>query len=764
MIPMEWVLGRLGSRFFLHFKPNAQEVRLSPLGTFFDKPYHMNIAVEVGDQTRSLPFMPNWKVFPELDLDVGLCSATWVGTDRELGIRLTAKFIAPFWPQDEFISGAPVFFVDLAVKDLRKTGEKRGIAMMFELGGTYKADLEFPKKLEPKHTVFTFDDVYKLDGTRKIFPPKPAADSKGISSNSFKGQVRVVALNSHACYSSTTMKGRGFRWNLTMEPGDVSEDQVAIGGLCLDPVLEVRGKKHKFHYAFWANDAADIIKRSLESHTDVLEKTAAFESLATESSLSPAARKLMAMGLQGWLINTWNTIEAVDEGQFDPDAEESFFSVWEGNCCFHSTVDVEYNQAPFYLLCWPQLLEKHLKQWAWFEKRYDHPGVTGALESGAKRPELDTLLKADKQTQMGVISHDMGIFNAVNGMAYEHDMPVEENCNYLLMFAALVRMHDRRQWARAQMPLIARLVSYLVKADTNGKGFPNHGTANTIDDASPALQLAKQQIYLGVKTHAALLAAADVARLVGDETLAEFCLQHARRAAHVIETEGWEGDHFAVCLDKSLVGLVESFSGGKTLAGEMQGRNAYSIYTANGAVYRNVVGQRTELDIDRLREDVLNAHHRTVTEYGNRHTSDAGDQIWISQCLWRDFAAAYLGVDLIDGADRYWNACQRENSAGSGGRGGPFCDTPLGNYLHLYPRGLAAFGLLFAIPGLSIDAIERRVRFRPIRVPCRIPLLYFADWQKGVIPWMNCVQTSGKVRVRMENSHLLTGWNVALTV
>lgn len=761
MIPMEWVLGRLGSRFFLHFKPREKEVRLSPLGSFFDKPYHMNMAVEIGDQTRSLPFIPDWKGFPEVDLEVGLCSATWVGTDRELGIRLTAKFTAPFWPRDTFISGAPLFFVDLALKDLRKKGEKRAVSLLFELGAHYKADLHFPKKLESNHTVFTFDDSYKLDHSRPIFPPKPPPGGAGISSKTFKGQVRVTALNSHACFSSTSMKGRGFRWNLTMEAGDIIEDQVAMAGLCLDPVLEVRGKPHKFHYTFWASDAADILKRALERHGDMLEKTATFESLAADSSLSPSARKLMAMGLQSWLVNTWDTIETLDDGHFDKEAEESFFTVWEGNCCFHSTVDVEYNQAPFYLLCWPELLQKHLRQWALFEKRHDHPGQTGYLESGAHRPPLDELLVADKQVQMGIISHDMGIFNNVNGMAYEHDMAVEENCNYLLMLAALVRMHDRREWARPQMPLIARLVTYLVKADRGGQGIPSHGTANTIDDASPALQLARQQIYLGVKTHAALLAAGDVARLVGDENLAEFCLHHAKRAAHLIESEAWLGDHFAVCLDKTQDGLVESFSGGKKLEGPMPGREAFSIYTANGAVYRNLVGHRTELDIDRLREDCLHAHRKTLSEYGNRHSSDAGDQVWISQCLWRDFAAAYLGLDLIDGVERYWSACVRENV---NGRGGPFCDTPLGNYLHLYPRGLAAFGLLFAIPGLSIDAVERRVRFRPVRVPCRIPLIYFADWNKGIVPWMNCVQTGGKVRVRLENSHLLTGWNVALTV
>ena len=63
-----------------------------------------------------------------------------------------------------------------------------------------------------------------------------------------------------------------------------------------------------------------------------------------------------------------------------------------------------------------------------------------------------------------------------------------------------------------------------------------------------------------------------------------------------------------------------------------------------------------------------------------------------------------------------------------------FIDTAGWNELAYYPRGIAAIGLLAAIAGLEIDAVEKRMRFRPVRVPMRIPLPALADWKARRAP------------------------------
>ena len=73
---------------------------------------------------------------------------------------------------------------------------------------------------------------------------------------------------------------------------------------------------------------------------------------------------------------------------------------------YHSTLDVEYSNAFFYLSFWPDLLKTQLEEWAVFEK----------------------------ESELGkFMSHDMGSSTGSRGMAYIHDMPVEENADYLLL-------------------------------------------------------------------------------------------------------------------------------------------------------------------------------------------------------------------------------------------------------------------------------------------------------------------------------------------
>jgi len=86
-----------------------------------------------------------------------------------------------------------------------------------------------------------------------------------------------------------------------------------------------------------------------------------------------------------------------------------------------------------------------------------------------------------------------------------------------------------RQYATKYEALSKRLARFLMDADTTGDGIPNRGTANTIDDASPAVQYAKKSTYLGVKTLCALKSVERMAELYwNDMSFARVC-RRARR-------------------------------------------------------------------------------------------------------------------------------------------------------------------------------------------------------------------------------------------
>ena len=98
-----------------------------------------------------------------------------------------------------------------------------------------------------------------------------------------------------------------------------------------------------------------------------------FDTAVADNSLGSTVVHLLSQTLHSWLVNTWWADV--------PDTPNGWFSVWEGSCYFHSTVDVEFTQAPFYLALWPELLKLELEQWPAYAK-----SGSSVWENAAKHP------------------------------------------------------------------------------------------------------------------------------------------------------------------------------------------------------------------------------------------------------------------------------------------------------------------------------------------------------------------------------------------
>ncbi|MER3474016.1 MAG: hypothetical protein C4335_08275 [Armatimonadota bacterium] len=214
-------------------------------------------------------------------------------------------------------------------------------------------------------------------------------------------------------------------------------------------------------------------------------------------------------------------------------------------------MDVEYNNGLVYFAFWLPLLEKLLDEWTRFEM---HDGVGSYL------------------------AHDMGARAQVGSQAYPHPMQVEENANDLPLLHAFWRWTGNLEPARRHHALCRRLVDYFEHSDTTGNGFPNEGVANTIDDASAAVQYAREQVYLAVKTLGACHAAAQIAKALGDSEWQTQCETLVKRIEETLDAQAWLGDHYAVCLERTAEGLRDPWTG-EPLHGELSGWDAYSIYT-----------------------------------------------------------------------------------------------------------------------------------------------------------------------------------------
>jgi hypothetical protein len=481
------------------------------------------------------------------------------------------------------------------------------------------------------------------------------------------------------------------------------------------PVLEVFGKKHPFLYASRFASLEAVADWARTNGGDIFANAKKVDAIVAGNNLSPSINHLMAQTLHSWLMNTW---------WVDRDGKD-WFSVWEGSCGFHSTVDVEFTQSPFYLAVWPELLGIELDYWPEFSK------------SG-------TLTLGDRGEGTEFLSHDCGAMAQANGQDYPHEMEVEETTNYLIMLYAHWRRTGNFSIARKWAKTVVKYLHFLERCDTKGKGVPDVGVANTIDDGAPALQYGREQVYLAVKTLAAFQCGAAILEELGDTATATHFRKKADFIRGRVESEGWKDDHYICLLNTDGRGLKNPWTG-KDLGMEIvPGWDGYHIYTANGLAPLDMVGFSTGLDETRLEKDLVNATEACLCEYGCSHSDYEADEYalgglqdgmagvsakpgWISMNMLRDISALYRGLDFRHLSERYWNWQVTTNAQAPA----LFFETFGGNNLHFYPRGVAVWGFFDALAGLRIDRVAGRDEARPVISHLKVPRLIDADWKAG---------------------------------
>jgi hypothetical protein len=705
----EALLGRLGSRFSMNFRPKERKVYLSPMGRFYDQPVELGIGLRLNEKTYILPFADTDKaeVFSCVEQEFMVEGIEYKTRDHNLGLEFTCRIHAPFYPEDQKISSAPFFYVDLKVESYihgRNDFQPFDGEWHFSLSGARidannNMALTVTSKLDKNCWYYSDDCPPELH-----FP---------YSENMFSGEVKVSPLHP------------GMEWRMSADisnvylskpfsmksPKEIVEETLIISGFQPNNILQAWHKNCRFQYTDYFKNIDAVIEYARSEHNLLLQKTDHFTHTIVNSSISPSAKSLIACGFQNYLANTWWVLD---------DNHEDWFFVWEGWCCFHSTLDVEYNNSWFSLLYWPELLEKQIK--AWFRNI---------------QPE-------------GFPSHDIGVLLEVNSQVYPHHMPVEECCNLLLLIYALWRFRGYQDWQQYSAQII-KVVDYLVAADTTGNGYPNIGVENTVDDAAASIQYAKEQTYLAVKVVSALTAFIELTpNLPGSESLT-LLLQKSKdmiaKIKNTMDSEAWLDDHYAVCLPQSTEGLRDLWTGKEITGSELNGWDAYSLYTSNGLLLLLATGIKPDLNYERLTVDLKNSLDKSLTPYGCTHSSVDRSNVWLSQNFWRDQVASYLGLDLLDMTDCYWKFLEMENIQG---RGGCFVDTYGWNWLSYYPRGVTMIGIIASALGMRINMEKKEINFSPVRLPCRFPLTILADWENGAVPWVECWMKNGKMLWQLE--------------
>ncbi|MCE0499775.1 MAG: glycoside hydrolase family 52 protein [Methylacidiphilales bacterium] len=681
---MSDALAVTGSRHGIFFEPHKRACALLRFAPFHSRAFfHLRAGLKVGSREIIFPLAPDQGAvdFNLVDQRTSPCTVRFIGLDSASGMKVRLTVTVPFKPRDTEFSTTPVLLFDLSVEPI---------------GGQFRWDKVNapPAKGELFFEItdgpFSFKESGKesLDLFFEAANHLPGTDSR----EQIAQQDRLIALQGQR-------SGRRFVQSVQLRRPDPRPLRVAW---CTwsSPVLRVQGSKLPFLYTEKFASLDSVARWAKKEAFKIIENAVRVDAMLANHNLGPAASHLLAYTLHSWMLDTWWCRR--------PDGRE-WFSVWEGSCYFHSTVDVEFTQAPFYLAVWPELLAIELDYWPEYAKSGE--ACLGTRGAGTK-----------------YLSHDCGAFGEANAQVYPHDMEVEETANWVLMAFAHSRRTGDLSVVKKHARTLEQFLRFLIMADTTGNGVPDHGVANTIDDASPAIQFGKEQTYLAVKTLAAFETGAILLTELKDFKAAKVCRAQGKILRATISAKAWAGDHFTVLLKKG-GRLKDPWNGNEVEWKTIPGWNAPHIYTANTLPILDMVGYDLKLDPARVKRDLEIATARCLREYGCAHTDFTPDEVkilqearslagasrnpgWISMNMLRDLAALYRGIDLTAMFERYWEwqvtANTRETTL--------FFETFGGNNLNFYPRGVAFWGVFDAVNGIEIDVMRKIHRSHP-RVP-----------------------------------------------
>jgi hypothetical protein len=194
----------------------------------------------------------------------------------------------------------------------------------------------------------------------------------------------------------------------------------------------------------------------------------------------------------------------------------------DSNGCI-GTVDVIYPSSPFFLLFNAKLLQAQLEplmRYAAMPSRWHFPFAP----------------------------HDLGQYPLADGQVYgggesnEVDqMPVEESGNLILMVAALGRSEGNWDFARRFMPQLTAWAAYLAE-----KGMDPENQLSTDDFAGHLAH----NTNLSIKAIEALGAFVEIARGMGDESLAKHYEEIVRPMPAKWEQMALDGDHYRLAFDQ----------------------------------------------------------------------------------------------------------------------------------------------------------------------------------------------------------------------
>lgn len=720
----EAILAKFGSRFCLNLRPNNRELYISPFGKELDVPSQLAIGMKFGEVSRVLPFTDQFEAFENIDQTHNVTSVSFSCSSPKIPVNAEFIFHSPFYPNNVKLCVAPFFYLDLIVTNSSPN------QVDFELFvGCSKLSQQKVEALRLEDYIgFETNATYQLRDYSAYSMPR---HGNNFSNRAFSAKLAIAALDKSKGpgnfeFSKIKIKAAEDLHHIisshSLQAGEKITIHLLLAAFTAQDVLEVNKKRYKFKYVDFFSNLLEVIRYADLERFSIDVRNLIFNSTLSSPAFSNSLKNLIGYAFQSFSANSWWLVNQ---------EEQDWFSLWDGASRSHSPTHLERYAFLFYLLYWPDLARMILDEWASLQIEKSIQGEMGSLlEIGESEPEPQEP---------------------------RPEFQVEPSCDFISMLYLYWSYTADLEMVKKHFSPIKAWVNQIIDSDTDKDGFPdaNSSCYCYVDQISRS-GLVKAQTHLALRTLVALNLAKEMAEILGETQTSQLCEEKEASIRTTLEKKAWQKDHFAASILESEVGARPASSLQYKLS------EAYSPYNFNSLIYPLLCGKTVKIDDKKMYEDLIESYYQTMKNYGC--TSSSATQVClISENLIRDIVAGYLGLDLTHNCENYWDYQLYINTK----RGGGYTD--LYNYeaessdLNYDPRGIVALGMIYALGGIQIDKRKRMLRFHPLKTPLKIPILSLANWERGMIPWVEFRREGENIKTIISNEKCLDGFYIVET-
>lgn len=565
---------RFGSRLNLDFYPQSKP-KTSTMGIFHDRETSFIVAVRAGNNVYRFPKSDQWYpeygfskakdpetgqeikfhgVGIEIQPDRQTMYAVHTDTENNEILYLKSNLISPFSPtksledDDLKMSIAPFFYQEILIynpTDQKQTGE---LLVSVDYANRYKKD---------GNTHILYYKNIDGGGVRALATADLSATWAIGEDNVFKEFYKKGALPGKANIEGDFRPG-GIAVKFKVKPGEIIKKVFVYAGYNDKEVIrdEIINNVLKFYYTKFFKNVDEVIKYALlkSNRQEIMRKTTNFINSINnnENFKDPSTRWIFAQALHSYFANTYllyNSSNPLDIRYY----------VSEGNCGFLSTVDVAHETGIFEGKFIPWALKLQLEEW----KRYNQNNCNFfKLGYGCDGCGL-------------FIQHDMGIGPSEDEkdkkgrvtsirmyrFTKEGKMAIEENLNYVLLSYWYWKKTGDKNFISDNRIFIKNLLNYVRNRDLNKDGIietdyckinkkieitdeltdeqkesleASDGTTFDIGDENIAL--AKENLYISIKSFGAFVAGSEMMAALNDKSAAGAFKEYANNTKKTLES------------------------------------------------------------------------------------------------------------------------------------------------------------------------------------------------------------------------------------